>query len=122
MTESKHARREYHETACFIKRDGRVALVAGGGRGIGKFIATGLAEASATLVLASRKPKNLEEAAQENAKETGVAVFPIVCDVARPENIGGMVKRRQWRNSAASTFRSITPGPPGAFPCSNFHV
>jgi len=75
-----------------FKLNGKVALVTGGGRGIGKFIAMGLAEAGANIVLASRKLKNLESAAQEIAAETGVAVFPIACDVAKAEDIDSMVK------------------------------
>lgn len=75
-----------------FKLDGKVALVTGGGRGIGKFIATGLAEAGANLVLASRKLKNLEAAAQEIAAATGVAVVPAACDMARPEDIDAMLK------------------------------
>ena len=44
---------------------GKVALVTGGGRGIGKFIATGLAEAGSDIILTSRKMKNLEATAKE---------------------------------------------------------
>lgn len=75
-----------------FKLNGKVALVTGGGRGIGKFIATGLAEAGADLVLASRKIKNLEAAAREISAETGVSVFPVACDMAKPEDIDAMVK------------------------------
>ena len=56
---------------------GKVALVTGGGRGIGKFIATGLAEAGADLILTSRKLKNLEDTAREletNHKVRAVAI------------------------------------------------
>ena len=45
--------------------EGRIAVVTGGGRGIGRHIATGLAEAGARVAIASRKRANLEEAAAE---------------------------------------------------------
>ncbi|MDD5712964.1 MAG: glucose 1-dehydrogenase [Smithellaceae bacterium] len=72
---------------------GKVALVTGGGRGIGKFIATGLAEAGADVVLSSRKMKNLEAAAQEIATNYGVKVVPIACDMAKEEDIDALVKQ-----------------------------
>ncbi|MBA4396018.1 MAG: gluconate 5-dehydrogenase [Syntrophus sp. (in: bacteria)] len=75
-----------------FKLNGKVALVTGGGRGIGKFIAEGFAEAGADIVLTSRKMKNLEATAQEIATKTGVAVFPIACDVAKAEDLDVMVK------------------------------
>ena len=39
---------------------GEVALITGGGRGIGRHIATGLANAGADLILTSRKTENLK--------------------------------------------------------------
>ena len=55
--------------------DGKVAIVTGGGRGIGKFIATGLAEAGADVVITSRKMKNLEATAEELSKEYGATGY-----------------------------------------------
>jgi len=71
---------------------GKVALVTGGGRGIGKFIAEGLAEAGADLVLASRKMKNLEAAAEEIRRNFGVRVLPVACDMGKPEEIDAMIR------------------------------
>jgi NAD(P)-dependent dehydrogenase (short-subunit alcohol dehydrogenase family) len=80
------------KTADLFRLDGKVALVTGGGRGIGKFIATGLAEAGANLVIASRKLKNLEIAADEIRKSCNVDVLSVACDVAKEEQIEGLVK------------------------------
>lgn len=71
---------------------GKTALITGGGRGIGKFIATGLAEAGADLIVTSRKMKNLEATAEEISATYGVQVLPVACDVARAEDIESMVK------------------------------
>jgi len=69
---------------------GKVALVTGGGRGIGKFIAAGLAEAGADLIIASRKMKNLEKTAREIGETSGAGVFPVSCDLGKEEDIDGL--------------------------------
>ena len=75
-----------------FKLNGKVALVTGGGRGIGKFLATGLAEAGADLVLTSRKMKNLEAAAQELENAYGIKALPVAGNLEKPEDIEATVK------------------------------
>ena len=69
---------------------GKVAIITGGGRGIGKFIATGLAEAGADCVLASRKVENLEATAAE-FKNLGVKALSVKCDMSSKEDIEALV-------------------------------
>jgi NAD(P)-dependent dehydrogenase (short-subunit alcohol dehydrogenase family) len=71
---------------------GKVALVTGGGRGIGKFIATGLAEAGADIVLTSRKMKNLEETARQLETDQKVQALAIACDMAKEDAIEAMLQ------------------------------
>lgn len=70
---------------------GKVALVTGGGRGIGKFIATGLAEAGADLILTSRKLKNLEAAASELRDNYGGNVLAVPCDLGKEQEIDNLL-------------------------------
>ncbi|PKL36073.1 MAG: gluconate 5-dehydrogenase [Spirochaetae bacterium HGW-Spirochaetae-1] len=65
---------------------GKVAIVTGGGRGIGQFIATGLAEAGANVVIASRKMEKLEETAKE-LESLGVKAMAVKCDMGVKEDI-----------------------------------
>jgi len=68
----------------------KVAIVTGGGRGIGKFIATGLAEAGADIIIASRKIENLEKTAGE-IRKLGVKCLPVKCDMGNKEDIHALV-------------------------------
>jgi len=75
-----------------ISLTNEVALVTGGGRGIGRDIARCLAEAGAHVVIASRKQAQLDETAAALAGLPG-RVIPIACHVGRPEQLSALVDR-----------------------------
>ena len=65
---------------------GRVAVVSGAASGLGKAMATALAEVGADLVLADINRPGVERAAQE-VQALGVRAFPIECDMSEPAQI-----------------------------------
>lgn len=77
-----------------ISLAGKVALVTGGGRGIGKAIARRLAEAGAAVVIASRKLENLESTARELASLPG-RVVPIACHVGRLDQLENLIRQTE---------------------------
>jgi hypothetical protein len=62
---------------------GKVAVVTGGSRGLGRAIAQGLAEAGADVVVASRKLAACEAAAAQIQASTGRKAVPIAAHVGR---------------------------------------
>lgn len=79
-----------------ISLAGKVALVTGGGRGIGKGIARRLAEAGADVVIASRKLENLEATARELSGLPG-KVVPIACHVGRVDQVENLIRETEAR-------------------------
>ena len=72
--------------------EGKVALVTGGSRGIGKAAALGLARAGADVVVASRKLPDLEEVAEE-IRGLGRKSLAVEAHVARIEQISSLVSK-----------------------------
>ena len=68
---------------------GKVAIVTGGGTGIGRQMAHGLAEAGAELVLCARKVERCEEA----AAELPTRALALPCDVRDADSVGAVVGR-----------------------------
>ncbi len=70
---------------------GNVALVTGGARGLGKAMATALAEAKAHIVIADSNIVEAHKTANELQKE-GIETMAIQVDVTRPEQVEQMVQ------------------------------
>jgi NAD(P)-dependent dehydrogenase (short-subunit alcohol dehydrogenase family) len=71
---------------------GKTAIVTGGGKGIGRQMAQGLAEAGANLVLCARKAERCEQTAAE-LEELGVKALGLGCDVRDPDQVQAVVAR-----------------------------
>ena len=67
--------------------DGKVALVTGGGRGIGRAIALALSRQGATVAVASRSQDQINSVAQEIKDLHGRDSFPLVCDVSDSQSV-----------------------------------
>ena len=70
---------------------GKVAIVTGGGRGIGRAISVGLAESGASVVVASRTQKGVEGVAEE-IRKTGGKALPVVTDLTVNDQLENLVQ------------------------------
>ncbi len=73
-----------------ISLDGQVAIVTGGGAGIGRAIALTLAQAGADVVIADIVPERCDEVA-ERVRELGRRALPLPTDVTDSEQVQRMV-------------------------------
>ncbi|MDI9334434.1 MAG: SDR family oxidoreductase [Cytophagales bacterium] len=76
---------------------GRVALVTGGYRGIGRMIATGFLQQGATVYICGRKALECDTAAKEMSQFGACMSLP--CDISQPEGVADLVARFRARES-----------------------
>jgi NAD(P)-dependent dehydrogenase (short-subunit alcohol dehydrogenase family) len=75
-----------------LELTGKVAIVTGGSRGIGKAIARQLAREGVDVAVVARGADALQATAAELAAETGRLIVPIVADTASDASVAAMVR------------------------------
>ena len=71
---------------------GKVALVTGGSRGLGKSMALGFADAGADVIVASRKIENCQPVARE-VEAKGRTALAVACHVGHWDELEGLVEQ-----------------------------
>ena len=92
-----------------FKLDGQVAVVTGGGRGIGEGIALGLAEAGADVVVAARRTEEVERVA-EAIRALGRKALAVTCDVMEIEQVNALAERTLTEMGGLSCWVSNAGG------------
>lgn len=76
-----------------FKLDGKVALVTGGGKGLGYFSAEGMAEAGADVAICGRDIHGKLDNAVDKLKKTGRDCLSIKCDITKEVEVKQMAKK-----------------------------
>jgi len=95
-----------------LKLKNKIAIVAAASQGLGKASAMALAREGATVVICSRRIKEITETADEIQKSTGAAVIPFAADVAKPEDIEILVSETRQRFGTVHILVNNAGGPP----------
>jgi len=92
-----------------FKLDGHVAVITGGGRGIGEAIALGMAEAGADIVVAARRTEEIEAVA-DKIREIGRKALSITTDMMEIEQVQALADQTARDMGALSCWVSNAGG------------
>lgn len=91
---------------------GKVALVGGSSRGLGRAIAEELAAEGTDLVVCARGEQALLEVADEIRRSAGVRVVPVTADTSTPEGTGRVADAAIEEYGRVDVLVTNTGGPP----------
>ena len=91
---------------------GRVAIVGGGSKGLGRACADSLAQEGANIVICSRNSDGLNQAAGEIKAATGVEVLALPADLSQLDDIQSLVKKTKDHFGRLDILVNNTGGPP----------
>ena len=95
-----------------LELEGKVAIVGGASKGLGRACAEVLAEEGATVVMCSRSEGDLEKAAREIRDTTGRETLAFAGDLDRPETIRDLVAAAVARFGRLDILVNNSGGPP----------
>jgi 3-oxoacyl-[acyl-carrier protein] reductase len=95
-----------------LKLTGKVAIVLASSKGLGKAIATTLAQEGATVIIASRNTDELNKTASEITKLTGTEVIAIPADVAQVADTENLINEVAGRYGKVDILVNNAGGPP----------
>ena len=91
------------DTTNLFRLDGRVALVTGGSRGIGKMIAAGFVAQGAKVYISSRKADACFETVDRTRRKLPIALPQDVSTVAGCKALAAQFAEHESRNSTSSS-------------------
>jgi len=103
-----------------FRLDGKVAVVTGGARTLGRDMAEALAEAGSHLVITSRDSARAESTAAEIARTFGVEVLPLPLDVREHGQVAEMAARAAAWKGQVDILINNAGGGSGKGPCGLF--
>jgi len=95
-----------------LELKGRVAVVGGGSKGLGRACAQVLAEEGAQVAICSRSKDDLEKAAQELRDTTGAEVLAFAGDLDRHDTIKALIAATVQRFGRLDIMVNNSGGPP----------
>ena len=90
----------------------KIAIVTAASQGLGKASAMALAQEGATVVIGSRRQKEIAEAAKEIHEATGATIVPMVVDVLKYEDIKRLVLETKQQFGTVHVLVNNAGGPP----------